>query len=248
METLKNVIAALKGFQISEWFSWKKIGNAVFFLIGIIAAATALIFISATTTIKVLGIIAALIIFISLKAANVMIMSTSVRGGWAGIILSVFMISSSLFTLTNVIKVHSIGLLIAIFLCSLIFVFIPKISALLKLRDADGEIVDSNWNGGIGVVFLFIIIFCINGVEENAKFEDALFERTPFVKVKDWWRENYRGDTYYIVRCSKGTFAIDPIRHPEIRNITSKTQIKVFGGCMLGGTLNTPEKIEIKNN
>ena len=99
-----------------------------------------------------------------------MIMSTSVRGGWAGIILSVFMISSSLFTLTNVIKVHSIGLLIAIFLCSLIFVFIPKISALLKLRDADGEVVDSNWNGGIGVVFLFIIIFCINGVEENAKF------------------------------------------------------------------------------
>lgn len=248
MKTLKNVIAALKGFQISKWFSRKKIGNTVFFLIGIIAAAASLIFISVTPTIKVLGIIAAFIIFISLKAANVMIMSTSVRGGWAGIMLSVFMISSSLFTLTNLITVHSVGLLIAIFLCSLTFVFIPKISALLKLRDADGEVIESNCNGGIGTIFLFIVVFCINAVEENGRFEDALFEKTPFVKVTDWWRENYRGDTYYIVRCSKGTFAIDPIRHPEIRDITSKTQIKVLGGSMLGGTLNTPEKIEIKNN
>ena len=227
----------------------EKYKEVIFSVTGLSAACAASIFFWCGNLIFWLSICAAVIVFFCLKFANVEIESAYVRSGWAGIIHAVFLF------MTNICPVidsflHT-GVFPAVISCIILYPLIPKISYILKLNDIEEgvstlDFKDTEYNGFVGMSFLYMIIMIIIFVSETNAKENFDFSQEQYVKVTRWNIENRQGNTYYIISCPKGRFAVSPYDHPEIRDINKNTQIKVLLGSGYNG-LSDVKKLEIKN-
>lgn len=228
----------------------KKYKTVIFSVTGLLTACFASLFFWCGNLIFWLSICAAAIVSVCLKFANVEIDSTFVRIGWGGIIHAVFLITTSVFSSEN--SFLHFGILPAVILCTALYTIIPKISYSLKLNDEQEgisflDLEDKQYNGFVGMFFLYLIIATIITVSESNAKEHFDFSQEKFVKVTKWDIENHRGNTYYIITCPKGKFAVSPYEHPEIRDINENTQVKILSENVSGHGLLYVKKLEIKN-
>lgn len=228
----------------------EKYKTVIFSVTGLLAACAASIFFWCGNLIFWLSICAAVIVFFCLKFANVEIDSTYVRSGWAGIIHAVFLFTTSILSSEN--SFLHIGVLAAVIFCTVLYTFIPKISYGLKLNDIEegislSDCSDTQYNGFVGILFLYMIIAAIIAVSENNAKENFDFSQEQYVKVTQWNIENHQGNTYYIITCPKGKFAVSPYEYPEIRDINKNTKVKVLLNNVPSYGLLSVKKLEIKN-
>lgn len=243
---------AATGRNILSFFAKNK--ETLFLITGLLSACAASVFLWCGSLIFWLSIAAAAIVFFCLKFANIEIESPVVRGGWACIMHAVFL------TVTSVLSVGEpgepafhIGDLPAVFVCVILYTYIPLISYALGLND-EKESYDlhtcrkTRYNGYIGMLFLYMAVSVIITISEHNAKDDFDFSREEFVKVTDWKIENRAGDTYYIISCPKGRFAVSPYSYPEVRDINKNTQVKILArrSSVTPGLLDVT-KLEIKN-
>lgn len=227
----------------------EKYKTVIFSVTGLSAACAASIFFWCGSLIFWLSICAAVIVFFCLKFADVEIESPYVRSGWAGITHAVFLIMTSICPVTDSF-LHT-GVFAAVISCIILYTLIPKISYGLKLNDVkEGvsllDLKDTQYNGFVGMLFLYMIITIIITISETNAKENFDFSQEQYVKVTQWNIENHQGNTYYIISCPKGRFAVSPYKYPEIRDINKNTQVKVLLGPGYEGLLEV-KKLEIKN-
>lgn len=228
----------------------EKYKTVIFSVTGLSAACTASIFFWCGSLIFWLSICAAVIVFFCLKFANVEIDSAYVRSGWAGITHAVFLIMTSICPVTDSF-LHT-GVFAAVISCIILYTLIPKTSYGLKLNDVkEGvsilDIKDTQYNGFVGMLFLYMIITIIITISETNAKENFDLSQEQYVKVTQWNIENHQGNTYYIISCPKGRFAVSPYKYPEIRDINKNTQVKVLLNNVPSYGLLSVKKLEIKN-
>lgn len=228
----------------------EKYKTVIFSVTGLLAACAASIFSQCGNLIFWLSICAAVIVFFCLKFADVEINSAYVRSGWAGIIHAVFLITTSVLSAEN--SFLHMGVFPAVISCTTLYTLIPKISYGLKLNDVkEGisllELKDTQYNGFVGMLFLYLIITTVIIISENNAKENFDFSQEQYVKVTQWNIENHQGNTYYIITCPKGKFAVSPYKYPEIRDINENTQVKVLLDNIPSYGLLSVKKLEIKN-
>lgn len=251
---MKDYIISKKDFLVitEKIFSvLNKNKKVLFSIAGITLACLASIFFWCGSLIFCLSIIAAVIVFFCLKFGNVVITSAFVRIGWSCIIHALLTVIMNLLQ-TGTPPDHTFGCIASLFVCAVLYSFIPIISYYMKLndkkegRDLHTLQITKN-NGSIGITILYMIVFIIILIADiNAK-TDYDFGKEDFVKVSKWEIENHHGNTYYIVTCSKGRIIISPNEYPEIRDINANTQIKVLTDISAYQGLLGIKKIEIKN-
>lgn len=231
----------------------KKNNKIVFLISGIVFAVFASVFFWCNSLVFCLSLAGASIVIILLGIGNITIYSTLVKIGWAGIMHAVFMV------ITNVLQtgepvLYAQGSLAALFACVLLYVYTPKISYHLGLNgekkgyEAFFSDRKTEYNGYLGISFLYLAIVIAIVINDSGRKTDFDFAREEFVKVTNWQIENRHGNTYYIVTCPKGRVIISPYDHPEIRDISSDTEIKVLTEKSVYPGLQNVKKIEIRNN
>ena len=221
---------------------------------GIAIAAAAVLF-GFQSTLFLIGIITAVIIYFRLPYANIEIESKTVRLGWAAVMFAAFYLPPMLWTLENEITMHFPGLFFSLFFCVVLYSYIPVISYCLKLNDQQegysfGDFGrDSEKTRYNGVFFSFLIygmIFSIWSYCEIEQRTDIQFSQQPYIPVLKWEKEYQRGYTYYVVDCEKGKLMVSPSSYPEIRDLNPNSQIRILAPYSYNGLLQI-ERLEIKN-
>jgi len=231
----------------------KKNNKIVFLIFGIVLAVFASVFFWCNSLVFWLSLAGAFIVFILLGISNIFISSALVKIGWAGIMHAVFMVITNVLQIGNPVT-YALGSLTALFACAFTYIFIPKISYHLGLnKEKEGYepfVFDrkTEYNGCLGISFLYIVIVFAIMINDSGRKTDFDFAREEFIKVTNWQIENRHGNTYYIVTCPKGRVIISPYDHPEIRDISSDTEIKVLTEKSVYPGLQNVKKIEIRNN
>ncbi len=222
--------------------------------IGIAIAVAAVLFGFESALFDV-GIITAVIIYFRLPYANIGIESKTVRLGWAAIMFAAFYLPSVLLTFEEEITIRFPGMFFSLFICTVLYSYIPAISYRLMLNDEQegysfGDFGrDSRKTRHNGVFFSFFvygIILCIWGACEIKQKTDILFSQQPYIPVLKWEKEYQHGNTYYVVDCEKGKFMVSPTSYPEIRDINKNSQIRILAPYSYNGLLQI-ERLEIKN-
>lgn len=96
---------------------------------------------------------------------------------------------------------------------------------------------------------MLVLITCLisYSIREVNRRNDELFAKTEYVRVISWDKETIQGNTFYIVKLPGKTIAVNPQEYPQIRNINSKTQIRVLTGFTSNNYFHEIKRMEIKN-
>lgn len=182
--------------------------------------------------------------------SNIRIDSMIVRIGWGLISFSLFIITASLLLLEEPYgNVYILSIIGGAAVWILVYVFCPAISYRLKLNDRKMGYSLYNGKHKYNGCYLFTILAAIYFVlivwKSAEQKTDYQFSQEKWQTVQEWHTEIMNGNTYYIVKYSKGRVGINPQEYPEIRDICEKTKIK----CLTSGdkSLFTVVRLEIKN-
>lgn len=180
-----------------------------------------------------------------------------VRVAWSCINFTLFIASCYLCSIESLVEgytkdVYSVGILVAMFVNGFLYSYIiPRLSYKMKFIDRDYgqhtyKFEQTKSNGSLLHVTIYLLLLVVVFLVENKQLNDYLFEKEPFILVQSWEKENYHGNTIYVVQTEKGTFGISPLEYPEIRNINPNTKIKVLEGNNPDNIMNY-FRLEIQN-
>lgn len=222
----------------------------LFFVISAVIAVIAGVFLNCGTFVFTMVLIASVVSGLCLAwfFSSELNASEFVSVGWTCIIFTVFTAICKFCEIDVFgVNIYFGGFVLSLFIMPLLICFIPKISLATKLAQRN-YLNHSIWPWAFLPILLWSISCMIGlGVEDSAG-KDALFTQEKFVPVKSWTVEVDRGSTVYIVTIPQGKIAVYPSHNPEIRDINSKTQVRVLlsnSGTKYG--VGTPCRLEIKN-
>lgn len=161
------------------------------------------------------------------------------------IIFALFHILTKILSVTEAgIVTYLWGYTAATLVCSLIYMFSPYLVYKIGLSK---EKTSAHTYLSLLVILVCCTIFSsIYSIKENSKVKDVKFAKIPFVSVYKWSIETHNGETCYIITCPKGTFSVSPYKYPQIRDIHSKTQVKIMTTYQYKGLMQY-DRLEIKN-
>lgn len=247
--TCKSKLMVLS-VKLTPWITkfkeiWAQIGRYVFFGCAFALAVLAYCLTDCPFRINLIALAVSWITYFRLPYADNYIYSPPVRLGWGCVEYALVM------TLCHCLCWHweemdsyIIGIAAAIFVSQALYGWIiPIVSKALGFRH-EREYSTS------GIAFIvYLIMLAATVCYEHWQQNNILFEQEEFVPVTSWQSEVINGTTHYIVKCSKGRFAISVTEFPQIRDVNSKTQIRVLkekGGVKRNGA-DDYCRLEIKN-
>ena len=248
--SLQNWWTNVKNFLFSH-------RELLFLAFSIIIALLVGIFMHCNQLILWLSFATSLTVYWRLPYANIEIDNKILRISWALVNFALFIAICKLCAFESAYGEHYcyvFGLLIVFFANTLFYVYvIPWISFKLKFVEDDYgwgfdenlNLIKTKTNGSTFSIMLFIATLLIGFFVDIKKDNDAQFEKEQYVKVYSWDKEVHRRNTVYIVKTSKGTFAISPSKYPEVRDINLNTKIKIL--TTNGSGLYNYSRLEIKN-
>lgn len=225
---------------------WDAHKEVLFAVIAVIIAVSVGFFMFCNQLILWSGIVTSLIVYWRLLYANIPIESRIVRCAWACISFAMFIAVCRLCSFVpNILgyseRVYAPATMLAMFINTSLYIYIPKLSYKMKLIDSDEgwtyEAKETKFNGSLGSIVTYIVITVMVCAVEHTQQNDFLFEKEPFVAVISWEKEVYNNNAVYVVKTAKGTYAISPYEYPEIRNINPNTKIKVLSGSIFDNGL-----------
>lgn len=168
--------------------------------------------------------------------------------GWGCIIFTVFTLLCKLCEAEVCgVCVYVSGFTLNLCVIPVLICYIPKISVSAKLVSIGIHGYDI-FPWAILPIMIVGVLCGIGAAVEIDTRDDALFAKEEFVPVKSWTIEVNKGRTVYIVTIPQGKIAVYPWNTPEIRDINSKTQVRVLlSSIETGSGINTPTRIEIRN-
>lgn len=201
----------------------------------------------------ILSLIWALCFLLMLGHANVEINRKSVIVMWS---VFCFGLSGIIMQLMNIEDSLVIGVICAGIVNMILYRHIPILSYYLKYNNQKTgfsyfSVVRTKYNGYVGsflilVLTVIIVILCINFKDEQQLTQQ--FNKETFVPVKLIGQETYHGTTLYILEAKGQKFYVSPFEHPEVRNITPNSKVKIiFGDFNISYHLKEAKKIQFKN-
>lgn len=188
--------------------------------------------------------------YVKIKRKSVIVMWSVFCFGFSGIIMHLLKIEDYIF----------IGVVCAGIFNTILYSCIPILSYYLKYNDQKSEtnLISSKktkYNGIVGSLFILFFTFVIATLcdmeSANLKEEQQLtqqFNKEAFVPVKLIGQEMCNGTTFYILEAKGQQFFVSPFEHPEVRNITPNSKVKViFGDIDSFYHLKRIKKIQFKN-
>ena len=107
----------------------------------------------------------------------------------------------------------------------MIYTFAPDLTCLLKLQERHNGISVVNFLIAF-LVYFGAVSFCVSC--KSNEIDDHRFAKEEFIPVQKWYKEVYRSETIYIIKCDKGTFMVSPQKYPAVRDINEKSRVKVL--------------------
>ncbi len=234
----------LKNYFNPFWINYlpwvKKYGEIIFAVISTAIAVICSIYCYVSVWCIVLPVFTACFMFAMNKWDD---MDTFVNIGCCALIYAVFQLISCTCNVEEEGVVIHLGYFLAALVCSILYKFSPVIVA--KITKDYGYSHEHSWGF---LFFFYAMIGIVANYGVNDRIDNAKLAKEVFVPVKKWSIETHQGETYYIVTCSRGTLAISPFSHPEIREINDKTQIRFLKSSRPSeDNLTNYSHIEIKN-
>lgn len=255
MRNIINVMgmSAIKAKLSEKWDKYKMVVGYM------IAYSLAVIFLTCwtfNTFFFVISLVWALSFLFRLGYANIEIRQRSIIIMWSLFCFGLCGI------LMHVLKIRDLAVLSALFSgFAIIFLYrlVPMISYYLRYNDTScGYDIDGNktkYNGIGGSILIFTCVVVITGMielEQQNKIKENIeiqkFNKEHFVPVTFVNQEMYDGNTFYILEAKGEKFYVSPFEYPAVRNINTKSQVKVILGEKDPNTqLKTVKRIEFKN-
>lgn len=213
---------------------WEKFGKIIFFGIAFLVCCVLFVTLPFYWEISLCAAIASVITFFCLAHANVEIENVFVRLGWSLINFSVFVgLSSTIVFYKDNFLFHFGGILISLFVCPILYSYIPIISFYLKLNnERHGHDFHSygqtSGNGLFGQFVMYLAIFCCLAFYESGQHDEYLFSKMNYIKIDKWEKEIIEGQTHYVIMFDNKAIVVSPLKYPEVRNINSNTKIKIL--------------------
>lgn len=223
---------------------WRAYGRYVFCGLSLVIAVVVGIFMFCNWCVFWLSLAVSATLLIRLPLSNAKIEDNFINVGWSSINFALYTASCYFCCIhTAVIDYYTLGIVVAIIPCSLIYHYAPRLSNYM------GNVKYYGHNDTELGFVIFLVATIINSCIEIKFRNDKLFEQEPYVKVLNWHTEIYQGYTTYVVSTPKGTIGIQPCNYPQIREINPNTRIRVLleGGTHPLGTANYC-RLEIKNH
>jgi len=242
----------MKKLNLKNWFnpfwiacmSWLiRHGEVVFAILSLSIAVVCNIF----CYFSIWNLIAVFLMALWMYHCNQMkIMDNWVNVGCCALVITIFQLISY-YVLRNYTEgvLQYFGFVPAILVCCILYSELPLI--VYKINQKFVLEKDRHSMSVFGVFILGLIAATTVNWGTFDQIKEAKFAKEPFLQVYDWTVETHRGETYYIISCSKGNIAISPYSYPEIRKINKQTQIRILPNGIKEEGLIQFTKIEIKN-
>lgn len=107
----------------------------------------------------------------------------------------------------------------------MIYTFAPDLTCLLKLQERHNGISVVNFLIAF-LVYFGAVSFCINC--KSNETDDRRFAKEEFIPVQKCYKEAYRSETIYVIRCDQGNFMVSPQKYPAVRDINENSRVKVL--------------------
>lgn len=213
--------------EIRNWFNpfwinylpWvKKYGEIIFAVLSVVIAVVCSIYFYISVWCIIIPILAALFMFFMNKLHD---MDVFVNIGCCALVYAIFQLLSCSWNIEEEGVVKYLGYIPATFVCLILYGHTPVIVAKITKEDDDAHEYSC-----ILVLIFYGIVGIVANYGANDRIEDAKFAKETFIPVTQWHIETHKGETYYIVTCSRGTLGISPYAYPEIRQINDSTRIR----------------------